>query len=47
MTFGPAGRDLPLLPLYVDSAGYLRAKGNFDGPVGPSWWGVRLWKAQP
>ena len=47
VTFGPAGRDLPLLPLYVDSAGYLRAKGNFDGPVGPSWWGVRLWKAQP
>jgi ubiquinol-cytochrome c reductase iron-sulfur subunit len=47
VTFGPAGRDLPLLPLYVDSNGYLRAKGNFDGPVGPSWWGVRLWKAQP
>lgn len=47
VTFGPAGRDLPLLPLYVDSSGYLRAKGNFDGPVGPSWWGVRLWKAQP
>ena len=47
VTFGPAGRDLPLLPLYVDSGGYLHAKGNFDGPVGPSWWGVRLWKAQP
>jgi quinol---cytochrome c reductase iron-sulfur subunit len=47
VTFGPAGRDLPLLPLYVDAGGYLRAKGNFDGPVGPSWWGVRLWKAQP
>jgi ubiquinol-cytochrome c reductase iron-sulfur subunit len=47
VTFGPAGRDLPLLPVYVDSAGYLRAKGNFDGPVGPSWWGVRMWKAQP
>ena len=47
VTFGPAGRDLPLLPLYEDSRGYLRAKGNFDGPVGPSWWGVRLWKAQP
>ena len=47
VTFGPAGRDLPLLPLYVDSSGYLRAKGNFDGPVGPSWWGVRMWKAQP
>jgi ubiquinol-cytochrome c reductase iron-sulfur subunit len=47
VTFGPAGRDLPLLPVYEDSSGYLRAKGNFDGPVGPSWWGVRLWKAQP
>jgi ubiquinol-cytochrome c reductase iron-sulfur subunit len=47
VTFGPAGRDLPLLPVYEDPSGYLRAKGNFDGPVGPSWWGVRLWKAQP
>jgi ubiquinol-cytochrome c reductase iron-sulfur subunit len=47
VTFGPAGRDLPLLPVYVDASGYLRAKGNFDGPVGPSWWGVRIWKAQP
>jgi len=47
VTFGPAGRDLPLLPVYVDSGGYLRARGNFDGPVGPSWWGVRMWKAQP
>jgi ubiquinol-cytochrome c reductase iron-sulfur subunit len=47
VTFGPAGRDLPLLPVYIDSSGYLRAKGNFDGPAGPSWWGVRIWKAQP
>ena len=47
VTFGPAGRNLPLLPVYVDSGGYLRAKGNFNGPVGPSWWGVRMWKAQP
>ena len=47
VTFGPAGRNLPLLPVYQDSSGYLRAKGNFDEPVGPSWWGVRLWKAQP
>ena len=31
----------------IDRSGYLRAKGNFDEPVGPSWWGVRLWKAQP
>jgi ubiquinol-cytochrome c reductase iron-sulfur subunit len=39
--FGPAGRALPQLPLEVDGAGELRAAGNFSGPVGPSWWGVR------
>jgi len=42
VTFGPAGRKLPMLPVYVDQTGVLRAGGNFDGPVGPSWWGVRL-----
>ncbi|MCW2977900.1 MAG: ubiquinol-cytochrome c reductase iron-sulfur subunit [Actinomycetia bacterium] len=39
--FGPAGRRLPMLPLQIDAKGYLRAKGNFDEAVGPSWWGVR------
>jgi ubiquinol-cytochrome c reductase iron-sulfur subunit len=39
--FGPAGRPLPQLPLAVDSAGVLRAAGNFSGPVGPAWSGVR------
>ncbi len=39
--FGPAGRKLPMLPLRIDAGGYLRAAGNFDEPVGPSWWGVR------
>jgi len=39
--FGPAGRPLPQLPLTVDENGHLRAAGNFSGPVGPSWWGVR------
>jgi ubiquinol-cytochrome c reductase iron-sulfur subunit len=39
--FGPAGRKLPMLPLRIDSRGFLRASGNLDGPVGPSWWGVR------
>jgi ubiquinol-cytochrome c reductase iron-sulfur subunit len=39
--FGPAGRDLPQLPLEVDSGGALRAAGNYSGPVGPSFWGVR------
>jgi len=42
--FGPAGRPLPMLPIYVDAKGYLRAKGTFDGPVGPSWWGVRIYR---
>jgi ubiquinol-cytochrome c reductase iron-sulfur subunit len=39
--FGPAGRPLPQLPLFIDKAGELRAAGNFSGAVGPSWWGVR------
>jgi ubiquinol-cytochrome c reductase iron-sulfur subunit len=39
--FGPAGRPLPQLPLLVDGEGNLRAAGNFSGPVGPSWSGVR------
>ncbi|MFL5966815.1 MAG: Rieske 2Fe-2S domain-containing protein [Gaiellaceae bacterium] len=44
--FGPAGRDLPQLPLQIARGGELRAAGNFSGPVGPSWWGVRLHKAR-
>jgi ubiquinol-cytochrome c reductase iron-sulfur subunit len=44
--FGPAGRNLPQLPLIVDGSGYLRAGGNFSGPIGPSWWGVRMGKAR-
>jgi hypothetical protein len=32
---------LPQLPLAVDGRGALRAAGNFSGPVGPSWSGVR------
>jgi ubiquinol-cytochrome c reductase iron-sulfur subunit len=42
VTFGPAGRKLPMLPLQIAPNGELRAKGNFDSAVGPSWWGVRL-----
>jgi ubiquinol-cytochrome c reductase iron-sulfur subunit len=42
LLFGPAGRDLPQLPLAIDTAGNLRAAGNFSAPIGPSWWGVRL-----
>jgi ubiquinol-cytochrome c reductase iron-sulfur subunit len=45
--YGPAGRPLPMLPIAVDAHGNLRAKGSFDEPVGPSWWGSRIWKASP
>jgi ubiquinol-cytochrome c reductase iron-sulfur subunit len=41
VTFGPAGRKLPMLPLRIDRSGQLRAAGNFDEAPGPSWWGVR------
>jgi ubiquinol-cytochrome c reductase iron-sulfur subunit len=41
VVYGPAGRALPQLPLMIDSSGNLRAAGNFSGPIGPSWWGVR------
>ncbi len=45
--FGPAGRPLPQLPLEISGGGDLRAAGNFSGPVGPSWWGVRRHGARP
>jgi ubiquinol-cytochrome c reductase iron-sulfur subunit len=44
--FGPAGRPLPQLPLEIDGDGNLRAAGNFSGPVGPSWSGVRQNRAR-
>ncbi|MBM3715698.1 ubiquinol-cytochrome c reductase iron-sulfur subunit [Microbacterium sp. LMI1-1-1.1] len=36
--FGPAARPLPQLPITVDAEGYLVAKGDFQEPVGPSFW---------
>lgn len=39
--FGPAGRPLPQLPLARDDAGHVIAAGEFSGPIGPAWWGVR------
>jgi len=36
--FGPAPRPLPQLPLYVDSAGYLRSQAGYDQPIGPGFW---------
>jgi ubiquinol-cytochrome c reductase iron-sulfur subunit len=36
--FGPATRPLPQLPIGLDSDGYLIALGDFNEPVGPSYW---------
>ena len=36
--FGPATRPLPQLPIGVDAQGYLVALGDFNEPVGPSFW---------
>jgi ubiquinol-cytochrome c reductase iron-sulfur subunit len=41
LVFGPAGRELPQLPIMIDDEGNLRCAGQFDQDVGPSWWGVR------
>jgi ubiquinol-cytochrome c reductase iron-sulfur subunit len=35
---GPAARPLPGLPIEVDAAGYLRARGDFTAPPGPGFW---------
>jgi ubiquinol-cytochrome c reductase iron-sulfur subunit len=39
--FGPAGRPLPQLPLMIGADRRLVAAGDFSGPPGPAWWGVR------
>jgi ubiquinol-cytochrome c reductase iron-sulfur subunit len=39
--FGPAGRPLPQLPLTIGRGRRLLAAGDFSGPPGPAWWGVR------
>lgn len=36
--FGPAGHALPQLRIAVNGEGYLYALGDFDEPVGPSFW---------
>ena len=38
VVFGPAARPLPQLRIYADGAGFLRAAGDFTGPVGPGFW---------
>jgi ubiquinol-cytochrome c reductase iron-sulfur subunit len=37
-TFGPATRSLPQLPLMVDNDGMLRARSDYQEPVGPGFW---------
>ena len=39
--FCPAGRPLPQLPLAIRPDRRLVAAGDYAGPPGPSWWGVR------
>jgi ubiquinol-cytochrome c reductase iron-sulfur subunit len=36
--FGPAARALPQLAISVDEDGYFVAQGDFDEPIGPSYW---------
>ena len=38
--FGPAARALPQLPLEIDAEGMLRAGGDFEEPVGPTYWNI-------
>lgn len=38
VVFGPATRPLPQLKIDVDAEGYLVALGDFEEPVGPSFW---------
>ncbi len=41
LIFGPAGRDLPILPLGLNAQRELIALGDFVDRIGPSWGGVR------
>ena len=36
--FGPAARPLPKLAITVDAEGYFIATGDFNQPVGPTFW---------
>ena len=38
--FGPAARRLPQLPLEIGADGVLRATGDFEEPVGPTYWNI-------
>jgi ubiquinol-cytochrome c reductase iron-sulfur subunit len=41
VTFGPAGRPLPQLPLRIDADGMLVAAGGYSGAPGPAYFNVR------
>ena len=38
VTFGPAARPLPQLPITTDAEGFLVAASDYHEPVGPSFW---------
>lgn len=38
VAFGPAARPLPQLAISVDDEGYFFAQGDFEEPIGPSYW---------
>jgi ubiquinol-cytochrome c reductase iron-sulfur subunit len=38
VSFGPATRPLPQLPLLIDDDGFLRAQRDFEEPIGPGFW---------
>lgn len=40
VTFGPADRPLPQLPMELDDEGYLVARSDFTEPVGPGFWNL-------
>jgi ubiquinol-cytochrome c reductase iron-sulfur subunit len=38
VVFGPAARPLPQLAIALDDEGYFVAQGDFNEPIGPSYW---------
>jgi ubiquinol-cytochrome c reductase iron-sulfur subunit len=40
-TYGPAARALPQLPIEFDANGLLRARSDYQVPVGPAFWNRR------
>ncbi len=47
LLFGPAGRDLPQLPLRINAQRQLEADGDFYDAIGPSYGGSRLKPRSP